>query len=206
MATIIGLTGGIGAGKSTAATTFLDAGISIIDADRLSRELTGPHAPGSQAVALTFGKEFLDPSGAMDRTRMRNLVFGNPDALKELENILHPLIARRVEEEALIHQQDDFLIYDCPLLYKQALRPLTLSRILVIDAPDSQRLARIMTRPGITKETAERMMAAQPSRSVFLSLADDVILNAGTPAELHDAVLRYLKQLSHPLSDTSFSD
>jgi len=206
MATIIGLTGGIGSGKSTASVAFRDAGISIIDADLLSRELTGPHAPGTLAVARVFGRHYVTPDGAMDRARMRQLVFSNRDALQELENILHPLIARRIEEEAQARQHEAFLIFDCPLLYKKTLRPVTLSRILVIDAPDDLRLARIMTRPGITKDMAQQMMAAQPSRRAFLSLADDVILNAGSREDLRQAVGRYLAQLGYPSSDTTFPD
>lgn len=195
MTRIIGLTGGIGSGKSTASNAFLDAGIPVIDADRLSRELTGPGAPGSEAVAKVFGEDFLTPERAMDRARMRDLVFKDPAALKKLESVLHPLIARCVEEEARQEAEKPLLVYDCPLLYRSTLRPLSLSRILVIDAPDAMRLSRIMTRPGINEETARRMMRAQPSRATFLSLADDVILNAGTPEELQKAVARYLEGL-----------
>ena len=198
MTCIIGLTGGIGSGKSTASAAFLAAGIPVIDADCISRELTGPRGDGSEAVALAFGEDFLTVDRAMDRSRMRELVFKDPTALKKLEGVLHPLIARRVEEEARKHAQSPLVIYDCPLLYRSALRPLSLSRILVIDAPDAMRLSRIMTRPGITEETARRMMRAQPSRTTFLSLADDIILNAGTPDALGLAVRRYLERLSAP--------
>ena len=195
MTRIIGLTGGIGSGKSTASSAFLAAGIPVIDADRLSRELTGPGAAGSVAVATVFGEDFLTSERAMDRARMRDLVFKDPAALKKLESVLHPLIARRVEEEADREAESPLIVYDCPLLYRSTLRPISLSRILVIDAPDALRLSRIMTRPGITEETARRMMRAQPSRATFLSLADDVILNAGTPEELQTAVARYLEGL-----------
>lgn len=195
MTRIIGLTGGIGSGKSTASSAFLAAGIPVIDADRLSRELTGPGAAGSVAVATVFGEDFLTPERAMDRARMRDLVFKDPAALKKLESILHPLIARRVEEEADREAESPLIVYDCPLLYRSTLRPISLSRILVIDVPDALRLSRIMTRPGITEETARRMMRAQPSRATFLSLADDVILNAGAPEELQTAVARYLEGL-----------
>ncbi len=198
MTCIIGLTGGIGSGKSTASAAFLGAGIPVIDADRLSRELTGPKGEGSEAVALVFGEEYLTADRAMDRARMRDLVFKNPTALKKLEGVLHPLIAKRVEEEARKYAESPLVIYDCPLLYRSTLRPLSLSRILVIDAPDAMRLSRIMTRPGITEETARRMMRAQPSRTTFLSLADDIILNADTPEALELAVRRYLDRLSFP--------
>lgn len=206
MATIIGLTGGIGSGKSTVSETFLDLGIPVIDADRLSRELTAAKAEGSEAVAREFGEEFLTPDRAMNRARMRELVFKDPDALTKLESILHPLIARRVEESAAQYRQAPLVVYDCPLLYRSSLRPLSLTRILVVDTTDNLRLERILKRPGLDEETAKRMMRAQPSRRTFLSLADDIILNTGSKEELRSTVIRYIQRIRKNFSRTEISD
>ena len=177
MALIIGLTGGIGAGKSTASAHFARLGVPVVDADRISRALTGPGGRGCAAVVDAFGPEMLDENGAMNRGKMRERVFRDPSALRKLEAILHPLIGEDIDAELASHRDAPVVIYDCPLLWRANFRRPGIDRILVIDASDGVRLSRILTRPGMTKETALRMMSAQPARAEILKIADDVVMN-----------------------------
>ena len=185
MAHIIGLTGPIGAGKSTAAAFFQKNEVPIVDADGISRSLTAEGGLGSTAVARVFGDDYLTPTGAMDRTKMRERVFRDPAALKTLEAILHPLIGEAVDEAFAGLCASPFVVYDCPLLYRSNFRRAALSEILVIDASDAVRLKRILTRPGLTPDTAKRMMATQPPRRAYVDIADLVIVNEGTEDDLH---------------------
>ncbi|MBP3438045.1 MAG: dephospho-CoA kinase [Sutterella sp.] len=186
MALIIGLTGGIGAGKSTASAFLAGLGVPVVDADGISRALTGPGGRGSAAVAEAFGSGMIDASGAMNRAAMRELVFRDPDALRRLEAVLHPLIGEEIDASFEKHSDSPLVIYDCPLLWRANFRRPALSRILVIDASDAVRLERILSRPGMTRETATRMMAAQPPRSEILRIADDVIVNEDDEASLKE--------------------
>lgn len=192
MARIIGLTGGIGSGKSTASCFLAEAGVPIVDADAVSRALTAAGGEGSAAVAAAFGPEFLTPDGAMDRARMRALAFSDKGALRKLEAVLHPLIGRRIRAELSSHAAAPVAVFDCPLLYRADFRLPEIERILVIDASDETRLRRIIARPGISPETARRMMDAQPARAEWLSLADDVIVNEGPADELREKILALL--------------
>ena len=133
MALIIGLTGGIGAGKSTASAHFARLGVPVVDADRISRVLTGPGGRGCAAVADAFGPEMLDENGAMNRGKMRERVFRDPSALRKLEAILHPLIGEVIDAELASHRDAPVVIYDCPLLWRANFRRPGIDRILVID-------------------------------------------------------------------------
>ena len=152
--------------------------------DAISRALTGPGAAGSLAVAEAFGPEFLTPEGAMDRRRMRELAFRDAGALKRLEACLHPLIGAAVTREFESLSASPIVIYDCPLLWRDDFRHPAVSRVLVIDASDDVRLSRIVSRPGLTEETARLMMKAQPPRSRILQCADDLIVNEDDEAAL----------------------
>ena len=186
MALIIGLTGGIGAGKSTASAFFARLGVPVVDADGISRALTGPGGRGSAAVAAAFGRGMLDASDAMNRAAMRELVFRDPSALRRLESVLHPLIGEEIDAALEKHAAAPLVIYDCPLLWRENFRRPAVARILVIDASDAVRLERILARPGMTRDTALRMMAAQPPRSEILRIADDVIVNEDDEASLKE--------------------
>ena len=186
MALIIGLTGGIGAGKSTASAFFARLGVPVIDADGISHALTGPGGRGSAAVAAAFGRGMLDTSGAMNRAAMRELVFRDPAALRRLESVLHPLIGEEIDAAFEKHAAAPLVIYDCPLLWRENFRRPAVARILVIDASDAVRLERILARPGMTRDTALRMMAAQPPRREILRIADDVVVNEDDEASLQE--------------------
>ncbi len=184
MSLIIGLTGGIGAGKSTASAHLRTCGIPVVDADAVSRALTGPDGEGVRAVAQVFGPDFVTPDGAMDRRRMRELAFRDREALKRLEACLHPLISAAVAREFDSLASFPIIIYDCPLLWRDDFRHPAVRRTLVIDASDRVRLRRILSRPGLTEETARLMMKAQASRREILNCADDIIVNEDDEAAL----------------------
>lgn len=184
MSLIIGLTGGIGAGKSTASAHLRTLGLPVVDADAISRALTGPDAAGSHAVAKAFGPEFITSEGAMDRRRMRELAFRDSGALKRLEKCLHPLIGDAITRQFQTLSNLPIVIYDCPLLWRSDFHHPAVKRILVIDASDAIRLSRIASRPGLPLETARLMMKAQPPRSAILACADDILVNEDDEAAL----------------------
>lgn len=184
MTTIIGLTGGIASGKTTASAYFRDQGVPIIDADEIAHNLTAAHAPGSAAVANAFGPEFLDEYGAMDRRKMRELVFSDPAAKAKLEAILHPLIQERaaaaIKEAAKDHPM---VIFDCALLLENERWRQLVDKVVVIDACDETRIARLAKRNGFSREEALAIIHAQLPREALISQADVVVVNEGEPQE-----------------------
>lgn len=189
MSIVIGLTGGIGAGKSTASLYLQGKGLPVVDADRISRELTGPGARGSEAVARTFGRDYLNCTGAMDRRKMRELVFRDDEARARLETILHPMITEEIERQIKKACADHpVVIFDCPLLTTNSSWRGLVDRILVIDAADDVRVERILKRPGLTEEIARSIISKQPPRKMILDFADDVIVNMGSSDELYGAL------------------
>ena len=189
MTWVMGLTGGIGSGKSLASHFFSQAGLPVVDADQVSRDLTGPHQIGSLAVAQCFGPQCLGPDGAMDRHRMRELVFRNPLAKEKLENCLHPLITTALQEALeAAKAQSPWVIFDCPLLVQNPTWLTWVDRIVVIDASIPTRIQRILTRPGLTESTARAIIAQQPSRQHFLSIANDILQNETSAQDLENAV------------------
>ena len=170
---VIGLTGGIGSGKSTAAAVFRSLGVPVVDADAISRALTGPGAEGSLAVARRFGDDFLDENRAMNRARMRELVFSNPAAKRELEALLHPLIGRDVLRAfASLSPDTPYAVFDCPLLLENKTWRGFVSRVLVIDLADEASVERVMryVRPllgdktvlWVTHDSGERTFFEDP--------------------------------------------
>ena len=175
---VVGLTGGIASGKSTAAAFFRARGVPVIDADQVARDVVAPGTPGLAAVADAFGSDVLQADGTLDRRRMREIVFADPTERRRLEAILHPLI--RDEIRARLDQvRGPYCILDVPLLVESpALRALA-HRVLVIDVPAELQVVRLMQRDGMTAAQCEAMLAAQASRERRLEGADDVVDNAG---------------------------
>lgn len=185
----IGLTGGIGCGKTTVANLFAARGAAVIDTDQIAHQLTAPGGLAISAIRTQFGDDFLTADGAMDRAKMRACVFGDPAAKRSLESILHPLI--QVEtENAAVHAQGSYLLFVVPLLIESGRWKQRVDRILVIDCPEEQQIDRVMKRNGLPRSQVLAIMAAQATRETRLAAADDVILNDGDPTALAPQVDR----------------
>ena len=186
---LIGLTGGIASGKSALEREFAARGIFIADADQIAREVVEPGQPALAEVAARFGTGILDPQGRLDRNALRRRIFEDEDARHALEAILHPRIRALLHERCLA-AHGTYAIATIPLLAEGGGREHYpwLDRILVVDAPEAVRKARLMQRDGIDAALAERMIAAQASRAQRLALADDIVVNDGELARLQDVV------------------
>lgn len=183
----VGLTGGIGSGKSTVAGLFAQQGAAVIDADQLSHELTAAGGAAIEAIRSAFGAEFIDSRGALDRARMRERVFSDPAAKARLESILHPMIRDETERRAS-RAQSAYVILMIPLLVETGDPHARCDRIVVVDCPESTQIERVMARSGLTRDQAQAIVAAQVSRGERLRFADDVIDNSGSQESLRPQV------------------
>lgn len=194
----VGLTGGIASGKSTVSTAFTQLGVPVIDADEVAREVVAPGTPGLQAVVRRFGEQVLDPAGALNRGALRAMIFQDPQARRDLEAILHPLIRHRMDTLAEA-TTGPYVVMAIPLLVEGGPSD-RVDRILVVDTDESAQVQRVQTRDHVDEAQARAILAAQASRAQRLSVADDVLENRGSVAELRQAVeklhSRYL-QLAH---------
>lgn len=180
---IVGLTGGIGSGKSAAAECFRQHGIEIVDADAVAHELTGPQGAAMAAIAAAFGPQVVAANGALDRAAMRQLAFADPAARQRLEQILHPVI-RRTCAARCAAAVSPYALLVVPLLIESGIYRQRCQRLVVVDCPEETQIARVMTRSGLARAEIERIMAAQASRAERLAAADDVIDNSGAVAAL----------------------
>ena len=174
----VGLTGGIGSGKSTVADLFAARGASIVDTDVIAHSLTAPGGAAMPAIIAAFGAEFADANGALDRPRMRALVFSDAKAKAKLEAILHP----RIRAGALAAAEaatGDYVMYAVPLLVESGTWRDRVSRILAVDCREDVQIARVMARNNLSETQVRAIMAAQASRAERLAAADDVIDNNG---------------------------
>ncbi len=172
----VGLTGGIGCGKSTVADMFAALGASVIDTDQIAHLLTAPHGAAMPALLAEFGDEFATPDGALDRAKMRALVFSDDTARARLEAILHPRIRDATAAAASI-ATGDYVIFVVPLLIESGTWRERVTRVLAIDCPEELQVARVMARSGITEAQVRAIMAAQVSREQRRAAADDIIVN-----------------------------
>lgn len=179
----VGLTGGIGSGKTTVANMFAARGAAIIDTDQIAHELTMPAGLAMPAIARQFGAEFVAANGALDRIRMRARVFADTAEKKRLEAILHPLIKSECERAAQ-HAQGPYLIFVVPLLVESGNWKQRVSRVLVVDCPESLQLQRVMARSGLEETQVRAIMATQATRAQRLAAADDILSNEGDAAAL----------------------
>jgi dephospho-CoA kinase len=197
---VVGLTGGVAAGKSAVERRFTALGVGVHDADRGARTVVEPGTDGLGEIAASFGSGVLNTTGALDRAAMRRRIFDDPSARKRLEAIVHP----RVRQWTMDHVRDDtgpYCIVAIPLLVENLQHYAWLDRILVVDASIDTQLARLTLRDGIDDTLARRMVAQQSTREERLSIATDVIHNDGAEDALDDAVARlhqqYLSLASH---------
>jgi dephospho-CoA kinase len=183
----VGLTGGIGSGKSTVAELFSELGVTVIDADQLAHQLTAPGGKAIEPIRAKFGPEYIEPLGALDRARMRERIFSDAAAKKALESILHPMI--RVETDRRAEQaKSEYVILMIPLLVETGDPHARCDRVLVVDCPESLQIERTMARSSLARDAVEAIMTAQVSRAERLRRADDVIDNSGTPESLRPQV------------------
>lgn len=178
----IGLTGGIGSGKSTVAGLLASHGASVIDTDAIARRLTLPGGGAIQSIREQFGDEFIDATGAMDRERMRALAFGDATARKRLEGILHPLIGIETAREAQASAAP-VKVFDVPLLVESGRWRALVDRVLVIDCSIDTQVQRVIQRSGWTESAVRQAIASQATREQRLAAADGVILNDGLTLE-----------------------
>ena len=175
---VVGLTGGIGSGKSLIANMFADRGASIVDTDQIAHALTGPNGAAMPDILAEFGPHMADSRGAMDRAKMRELVFREPPAKRRLEAILHPMI-RDATLAAAADASGDYVMLAIPLLVESGAWKQRVDRVLVIDCPEEVQVARVMARNGLAEDQVRAIMASQVPRAVRLAAADDVIDNGG---------------------------
>lgn len=184
---VVGLTGGIGSGKSTVAEMFRRLGATIIDTDAISHDLTRPGAEGFEAIVAAFGPGVLDREGRLDRAALRRRVFADEEARRRLEGILHPLIRREVKR-ALGQAGGPYVILVVPLFVETGTYRELVDRLLVVDCPEAEQVRRTMARSGLSEEEVRAIMAAQADRATRLAAADDVLTNRGDLAALESAV------------------
>lgn len=184
---VVGLTGGIGSGKSTVAELFAARGAAIVDTDHLAHQLTAAGGAAMPAIRAAFGAAVLTPTGALDRVTMRQRVFTDPSLRHRLESILHPLI-RTESATCCAAAMAPYVILAVPLLIESGGWRTRCHRVLVVDCLQSQQIARVCARSGMTVAEVEAILAVQASREARLAAADDVIDNAGEHAGLVEQV------------------
>lgn len=185
---LVGLTGGIGSGKSTVADMFAAHGVRIIDTDLISRQLTQAGGAAIPAIRATFGAHLLDTWGALDRCKMRKLVFGDSAEKGRLEAILHPLILTHTRHLAAAATDKPYTLIVVPLLFESGRYAGWLQRVITVDCPEELQIARTMQRGNLDEQTVRAIMAQQLSRTARLQLANDVIRNDGDLDSLQNQV------------------
>ncbi|MCX5081039.1 dephospho-CoA kinase [Streptomyces sp. NBC_00401] len=183
----VGLTGGIGAGKSEVSRLLVEHGAVLIDADRIAREVVEPGTPGLAAVVEAFGSDVLAPDGSLDRPALGAIVFADADRLAVLNSIVHPLVGARSAELEAAATGDSVVVHDVPLLAENGLAPLY-DLVVVVDASPETQLDRLVRLRGMSEEDARARMAAQATRDKRLEVADIVIDNDVPLDELHRRV------------------
>ena len=178
MSFIVGLTGGIGSGKSTVADFFSAQGILVVDTDVIAHELTGRKGPAMPEIAAAFGDSVVQADGSLDRNAIRQIVFADPASRKRLENILHPII-RRESEARCQAAESPYVILVVPLLVETGIYRQRVNRILVVDCEESAQVSRVMARSRLSEGEVRAIMETQATRDERLAAADDVVLNDG---------------------------
>jgi len=195
MSFIVGLTGGIGSGKSAVAARFAALGVPVVDTDVIARELTAPGGAGIAPLRAAFGDEVIAADGALDRAAMRRIAFADPAARTRLEAILHPLIRAASESSCRLASADfPYVLLVVPLLVESGSYRERVDRVCVVDCPEEVQIARVMQRSGLSRAEVAAIMAAQASRSQRLAVANDIIDNSSGLADLVTQVDRLHEQ------------
>jgi dephospho-CoA kinase len=200
MSFIVGLTGGIGSGKSAVADLFSTHGVAVVDTDAIAHELTGAQGAAMPEISAQFGDRVVGPDGALNRIVMRQLVFSDPSVKSRLEAILHPLI-RRESEQRCQSATSPYVLLVVPLLIETGVYRQRVNRILVVDCAETTQISRVMARSGLAAEEVRAIMDTQASRAVRRAAADDVVVNetdlASLSAQVDDLHQRYLEMAGH---------
>lgn len=183
---VVGLTGGIGSGKSAAAAEFERLGATVVDTDVISHALTGSNGAALPEIERIFGREFISANGALDRKKMRELVFSDAKARRSLEGLLHPMI-REESKRRIAAAAGPYVVHVVPLLVESGEYGRRVDRVLVVDSPEEAQVARVRER-GLTEDAVRAIIKSQVSRAERLAAADDVIDNAGTLEALRKQV------------------
>lgn len=195
----VGLTGGIGCGKSSAVAVFRDYGIPVIDADQIAHEVVEPGEPALQQIVEQFGSDVLDDMGRLDRAAIRQRVFADQATLQQLEAIVHPVIRQTIIErmDELTAQQQDkpYILIDVPLLFEKDYQSM-FERVIAVDCLPEQQIARVSQRDGSPEETIKGIMDKQVSRETRLHRATDVIENTTTLSDLQRQVIELHNKFS----------
>ena len=206
MTWVVGLTGGIGSGKSAAADAFGRLGAAIVDTDAIAHELTGAQGAAMAEIRRSFGERFIAADGSMDRARMRALVFAEPASKQRLEALLHPLI-RAESERRVAAASAPYAVLVVPLLIESGGYRGRVQRVLVVDCPEEVQLERVSRRSDLPAEEIRAIIRSQAPRQARLAAADDVIDNSGLPAALQKQVAelhpRYLELARVQAADLS---
>jgi dephospho-CoA kinase len=190
----IGLTGGIGSGKSTVARTLVACGATLVDADAISRAVTAAGGAAVKEIAAQFGGQFVTPDGAMDREMMRQLAFTDASARRRLESIVHPLVSQETIRQygQAVGAGSACVVFDIPLLVESGRWRQQLDQVLVVDCNEATQASRVMARNGWPREAVEKVIAGQASRAQRLSAADLCLYNDGLPLDALDLQVRRL--------------
>lgn len=189
MAYVVGLTGGIGSGKTEVTRAFAALGADIADADDAAHAVTARDQPGFHAVVAAFGPQACGPDGNLDRGWLRQLVFADAQARTRLERLLHPLIRQRIDDE-IDRWRAPYGILSVPLLLERGALPSRIARVLVVDCPEDEQVRRVMARSGLSAAEVRAIMATQVGRSERLARADDIIDNSGPKEAIQGQVAR----------------
>ncbi len=197
----VGLTGGIGSGKSTVAAHFATLGAALVDTDVIAHELTAAGGAAMDAIGQHFGHAFVRPDGALDRARMRAHVFQNPAARAQLEALLHPLIRTYAETQAAqLARSAPYVMFVVPLLVESADWRARVTRVLLVDCSTTTQIERVQERNGWSEAEAHAALHAQATRAQRLNAADDVLVNEGDTGALPTRILRLHEYYTHSAS------
>ena len=205
---LLGLTGGIGSGKSTVSRRLAELGAVVIDADAIARSVTAAAGAAMPAIRAQFGDDFVTPEGALDRNRMREQVFSNPQAKQQLEAIVHPLVGEETARQtrAALAAHPPVIVFDVPLLVESAHWRERVDRILVVDCSAATQIERVVARSALAPDAVQRIIAAQATREQRRAMADWVVLNEGLSlAQLHeriDALMEEFKLVRQQIANT----
>lgn len=190
---LVGLTGGIGCGKSAASQMFASLGVPVVDLDIIARQVTAINAPALNKIAEVFGNEYLNQEGALNREKMRDLVFADAVAREKLNGILHPIIYTEALKQLALHPHSSYQVLVIPLLVESPRYRSHIDHVLLIDCDENTQIKRVMQRNHLSESQAKQMLAAQSSRQQRLDAADTVILNDGNLQDFHKKITDFHK-------------